>query len=181
MYLLSHGCLLSSYKAFFHLHTWLCMSCDFTSSGCNCLFVFYVFFVWEASCYEYFLLSHDVSVYYMLDHVDPYGRHYILPFKSQYRILDIILLEWLVLLDHTLLRFILVFFFRAGRICINDVAQQCHITALCLRPLLSLKVSSYYSSSWIISRTVVTCSSKQVSSFFSCRWLYAIFPTNQMH
>ena len=45
----------------------------------------------------------------------------------------------------------------------------------------SLKVSSYYSSSWILYWTVVTCSSEQVSSFFACRWLYAIFPTSQMH
>ena len=69
----------------------------------------------------------------------------------------------------TLLPFFLGYFFIAGRLYINDVIQQCHITALCLRPLLSLKVSSYYSSSWIISWTVITCSSEQVSSFFSCR------------
>ena len=49
-----------------------------------------------------------------------------------------------------LLPFLLVYFFIDGRLCINDVAQQCHIIALCLRPILSLKVSSYYSSSWII-------------------------------
>ena len=51
MYVISHGCLLKSYKAF-NLHTWLCMSCDFTSSGCKYLFLVYVFFLWEASCYE---------------------------------------------------------------------------------------------------------------------------------
>ena len=35
----------------------------------------------------------------------------------------------------TLLLFILGYFFIAGSFCNNDVAQQCHITALCLRPL----------------------------------------------
>ena len=78
----------------------------------------------------------------------------------------------------TLLPFLLGYFFIVGRLCINDVAQQCHITRVCLSPL---EVSSYYSSFWIISWTVVTCSSEQVSSFFSCRQLYVIFPTSQMH
>ena len=97
-------------------------------------------------CYESCLVSHDVSIYYMLDLVDPYGRHYKLPFRSRHFILGMILLE-LVFFCHSLLPFILVYFFIAGRICINDVAQQCHITRVCLRPL---EVSSYYSSSWII-------------------------------
>ena len=35
----------------------------------------------------------------------------------------------------TLLPFLLNYFFIAGRFCINDVAQQCHLTVLCLRPL----------------------------------------------
>ena len=35
----------------------------------------------------------------------------------------------------TLLPFLLGYFFIAGRLCINDVSQQCHITALCLGPL----------------------------------------------
>ena len=80
-----------------------------------------------------------------------------------------------------LLPFLLGYFFIARRLCINDVTQQCHITGLCLRPLLSLNVSSYYSSSWIISWTVFIGSSEQASSLFSCRRLYAIFPTSQMH
>ena len=121
------------------------------------------------------LVSHDVAIYCMLYHVDPYGRHYVLPFRSPYRILDIILLELVLSFPF------LGYFFIAGRFCINDVAQQCHITTLCLRPLLSLRVSSYHSSSWIISRTVITCSSKQVSSLFACKRLYVIFPTSQMH
>ena len=61
MYMLSNGCLLNSYKAFFHLHTWLCMSCDFTSSGCKCLFIVY------ASCYESCFVSHDLSIYCMME------------------------------------------------------------------------------------------------------------------
>ena len=67
MYVLSHGCLLNSYKVFFHLHTWLCMSCDFTSNRCKCLFVFYAFFSWEAACYESFFVSRDVSIYCMME------------------------------------------------------------------------------------------------------------------
>ena len=82
MYLLSHRCLMNSYKAFLNLHTWVCLSCVSTSSGCKCLFVVYAFFLWEASCYESCLLSHDVAVYCMLDLVDPYGRYYRLPFRS---------------------------------------------------------------------------------------------------
>ena len=126
---------------------------------CKYLFVVYAFFSLEASCYESCLVSHKLL------------------FRSQHRILDIILLE-LVLFDHSLLPFLLVYFFIAGRLCINDVAQHCHITGVCLRPL---EVSSYYSSFWIIFWTVVTCSSEQVSSLFSCRWLYVIFPKSQMH
>ena len=93
MYVLSHGCLLSSYKALFNLHTWVYLSCVLTSNGCKCLFVVYAFFPWEDSCYESCLVSHDVSIYCMLDLVDPYGRHYALPFRSWYCILDIIILE----------------------------------------------------------------------------------------
>ena len=67
MLALSHGCLLNSYKAFFHLHTWLCMSCDFTSISCKCFFVDYAFSSWEASCYESCFVSHDVSIYCMME------------------------------------------------------------------------------------------------------------------
>ena len=66
--------------------------------------------------------------------LDLYGRHYILHFRSRHHILDIIILE-LVLFDHSLLPFLLGYFFIAGRLCINDVAQQCYITRVCLRPL----------------------------------------------
>ena len=54
MYVLSHGCVLSSYKVFFHLHTWFFLSCVSTPTGCKCLF---------ESC----LVSHDVSIYYMME------------------------------------------------------------------------------------------------------------------
>ena len=139
MYVLSHGCFLSSYKDFFNLHTWVFLSCVLTYNGCKCLFVVYAFFIWEASCYESYLVSYDVSIYCMLNLVDPYEIHYILS-------LDIILLE-LVLFDHSLLPFLLVYFFIARRLCINDVAHQYHITRVCLRPL---EVSSYYSSFYIL-------------------------------
>ena len=64
----------------------------------------------------------------------------------------------------TLIPFLLGYFFIAGRFCINYVAQQCHIIALCLRPLLYLKVSSYYSSSWIELSSLVL-QNKSHSSF----------------
>ena len=59
----------------------------------------------------------------ILDLVDPHGRHYRLSFRSRNRILDII--------PHDQLGY----FFIAGRICINDVTQQCHITRVYLKPL----------------------------------------------
>ena len=70
----------------------------------------------------------------MLDLVYPYGRHYGLHFRSRYHILDIIHLE-LVLFDHSIRPFLLGYFFIAGRLCINDVAQWCHITRVSLKPL----------------------------------------------
>ena len=106
-----------------------------TCHWCKCLFVVYSFFLWESLCYEYCLVSHDATIYCMLDLVDPYGRHYGLPFRSRHRILDIIPLDQLVLFDHSLLPFLLVYFFMDGRICINDVTQQCHVTRVCMRPL----------------------------------------------
>ena len=92
------------------------------------------------------------------------------------------------------------YLFIAGRLCINDVAQHNYIVfeASCfLWIILRLPFSLYSSkalsfamkSSWFIfmyaywseSLTIITCSSEQVSSFVSCRWLYAIFPTSQIH
>ena len=104
MYVLSHGCLLSSYKAFFHLHTWFYLSCVSTPTGYKCLFVVYAFFSWEASCYESCLVSHDVSIYWMMElqtslHVSIlHPRH------------------------HSSRTFLLGYFFMSRRFCINDVA-----------------------------------------------------------
>ena len=33
----------------------------------KCLFIVYAFFLWEASCYESCVVSHDVSIYYMME------------------------------------------------------------------------------------------------------------------
>ena len=47
--------------------------------------------------------------------------------------MNIILHDQLVLFDHGILPFFLLrCLFIAGRICINDVTQQCHITWVCL-------------------------------------------------
>ena len=108
MYVLSHGFLMSSYKAFFNLHTWVCISCVLTSNGYKCLFIVYAFFLWESSCYESFLVSHGLL------------------FSSRYHILDTVLHDWLVLLDHSFLPFLLVYFFIAGRPCI-----KCRTTVSC--------------------------------------------------
>ena len=117
-------CLICTHEFACHV-PWLLVAANFS----------YAFFLWEAACYEYCLVSHDVSIYCMLDLVDPHGIHYELPFRSRYCILDIVLLE-LVLFNYILLPlFLLRCFFIAGRICINDVTQQCHITRVCLRPL----------------------------------------------
>ena len=102
MHVLSHGCLLSSYKTFSHLHTWFCLSCDFNSSGCKCLFIVYAFFSWEASCYESCLVSHNVSIYYKME------------LQTSLQVLMLHLghhSSWI----GTLLPFLL------GRFCINDV------------------------------------------------------------
>ena len=104
-------------------------TCTYGSDGsvpsyrCKRFFIIYPFHLGEATCHKYFLLSHDVSIYYMLDLVDPYGRHYKIPFRSRHRILDIIPLDQLVLFDHSLLPFLLGYFFIAGRLCINDLTQ----------------------------------------------------------
>ena len=159
MHVLSHGFLLSLYNAFFNLHKIFFLSCVSTPSDCKCIFVVYAFFLWEASSYESCLVSHDVAIYCMMELANTVSRHHS---------------SW----TGTLLPFLIGYFSIAGRICINDVTQQCHITWVCLRPL---EVSSYYLLFWIISWTAISCSSEQISSFFSCRRLYTIFPTSQMH
>ena len=100
---------------------------------------------WSMSCHSLLPLSErnhepcfvslDVSICCILDLVDPHGRHYILSFRSWNRILDIIPHDQMILFDHILLPFILGYFFIDGRICINDVTQECHITRVYLRPL----------------------------------------------
>ena len=50
------------------------------------------------------------------------------------------------------------------------------LSSWCLWPW-ELQIHVYWSEYWI----VITCSSEQVSSFFSCRRLYRTFPTIQMH
>ena len=174
MCVLSHGFLLSSYKVFSHFHTWLFLSCVLSSSG-----------YWlQMSLHSLCLLSVRSLVLQILPCITWY--FHLLHVGSCRSIWKILRTSLQVSILHPrhhsswagiLLPFLLGYFI-AGRLYINDVAQQCHITALCLRPL---KVSSYYSSFWIISWTVVSCNSEQVSSFFSCRWLYTIFPTSQMH
>ena len=52
-------------------------------------------------------VSLDVAIYCILDLIDPHGRHYGLPFRSQNRILDIIPHDQLILFDHSLLPFLL--------------------------------------------------------------------------
>ena len=98
--------------------------------------------------------------------------NYELLFRSLYCILDIILLE----LVHSF-----PFFLATSS---KVLHQWYHSTVLhnhTVSEISSLKVSPYYSSSWILYWTVVTCSSEQVSSFFSCRQLYTIYPTSKMH
>ena len=75
-----------------------------------------------------FFESLDASICYILHLLYPHRRHYGLPFESLIHILDIIPHDQLV-------SFVLGYFFIAGRICINDVTQLCHITRVCLRPL----------------------------------------------
>ena len=78
----------------------------------------------------------DAAICCMLDLIDLHGIHYKIPFMSRNRIMYIVLHDQLVLFDHSLLPFFLLgCFFIAGRICINDVTQQCHITGVCSRPL----------------------------------------------
>ena len=101
------GVFLSSYKVFFHLNTWFFLSCVSTPTGCKCLFIVYAFFPWEASCYKYCIVSHDFSIYYMMElrtclHVSIlHPRHHS---------------SWIGL------PFLLGYLFIAGRFFINDVA-----------------------------------------------------------
>ena len=91
--------------------------------------------------------------------------NYELPFSYRYCILDIILLELVLSFPFFHNWKDLHQWFR------STMSHNCTVS----------EALSYSSLSWIISWSIVTCSSEQVSSFFSCRWLYVIFPTIQMH
>ena len=157
IYVLSHGRLLSSYKAFFNLHAWFFLSCVLTSSGCKCLFIVYAFFPWEASCYKSCLVSHEVDIYCMLDLVDSYGRHYGLPFRSWYCILDIILLE-------------LVFSFPFFLVTSSKLEGSASMTSL---------HSSYYSLS--LNCRHLFFGTSLHSSLLVGDYVFGLSPTSQMH
>ena len=124
MCVLSHGFLLSSYKAFFNLHTWVFLSFVLTSSGCKCLFVVYSFFPWIfpfiPRCFHLLHVGSCRSIWKTLRS----SLQVSIPHPIHYS-------SW----TGTLLPFLLRYFFIAGRFYINDVAQQCHMTTLCLRTL----------------------------------------------
>ena len=98
---------------------------------------------WSVACHSLLPLSKrndepcfvsiDAAICYILDLVDPHGRHYGLPFRFWNHILEIIPSDQLALFDHSLLPFLLVYLCIPGRICINDVTQQCYITGVSLR------------------------------------------------
>ena len=88
--------------------------------------------------------------------------NYELLFRSLYCILDIILLE----LVHSFPFFLATSWKVIHQWCLSIVLHN-----YTMFEISSLKVSSYYSSSWILYWIVVTCSSEQVSFFFACRQL----------
>ena len=134
MYVLSHGCLLSSYKAFFHLYTCFYLSCVLTSGGCKCIFVVY------ASCYESFLVSHDLSIYCMMELWTSLQVSILHPRHHS---------SWTGLLGY---------FFIAGRFCINDVAA--FIILFFIFELSSLVLRNKFHSSLIAGDYVCGLSNK---------------------
>ena len=101
--------------------------------GYKCLFLVYAFFLWEASCYEPCLVFLDVSICIMLDLVDPLWSHDRLLLWPCNSLLDIILHDRLIFLDHCILPlFILCSLFIGGSLFINDVTQQGHIAIVSL-------------------------------------------------
>ena len=130
------------------------MSCDFTSSGYKCLFVVYALFLWEASCYKSCFLSHDVSIYCMMElqtslHVSIlHPRHH-----SSWTGLPFLLGGWKVLHQwcHCTRHIILYFELVQGLlsfshmilpvICLNSHWLQMSLRSLCL---VSHDVSIYY-------------------------------------
>ena len=84
MYVLSHGCLLNSYKAFFHLHTW---SCHVTS-----LLVAINVSSYSMPSFHEKPCATNLALYPMMFPSTAWWS-YELPFTYWYCILDIILLE----------------------------------------------------------------------------------------
>ena len=108
------------------------MSCVLTSSGCKCLFV-YAFFSWEASCYESCFVSHDVSIYCMMELRTSLYVSILHPRNHSY---------W------TSLPFLLGYFFMPGRFCINDVTA--FITLFFIFELSSLVLWNKFHSSLLV-------------------------------
>ena len=84
--------------------------------------VVHALFFREASFYESCLVSHGVSIYCIMELRTSLQVSILHPIHHS---------SW----PSTLLPFLLGYFFIVGRLYINDVAQQCHITGLSLRPL----------------------------------------------
>ena len=88
-------CFLDAHLVYLSFH--YCNHCKYRSYGSvscyriKCLLVNYAFFWGESKYYKYCLSFFNVVVCSMLDLLVPLGRHYILPFWSQYHIPDIIL------------------------------------------------------------------------------------------
>ena len=137
--------------------------------------------LWHDILYSFWGKSQTLLCTFVL--VDPYGRYYVLPFMSRNHIEYIIPHDQLLLFDHS---FFHTFFSSSWVIsCANGGlppsrwiyrSLKLFLLSWCLWPW-ELQIHVYWSESWI----VITCSSEQVSSFFSCRQLYRTFPTIQMH
>ena len=109
--------------------------------------------------------------------VDPYGGYYVLPFMSRNHIIYIIPHDQLLFFDHS-------FFHRifSSSWVISHTHGGFHPLRWIYRSL-KLFLSSWCFWPWELQIhvywIVITCSSEQVSSFFSCMRLYRTFPTIQ--
>ena len=97
------------------------------------------------SCHVYSFKGNSWTLLCTLVLVDPYGRYYVLPFMSRNHILYIIPHDQLLLFDHS--------FFHKWK----GLHQWCHPTvshnySVFEASYFGLEVSSYFSSSWNISR-----------------------------
>ena len=87
----------------------------------------------------------DASICCMLDLVDPFGGHHKLPLRSRNNIPHIILHDGLILLHHGISPNLLVSgLLITGRLIINDVTHQGHVTQESMRypSLLKRKTGS---------------------------------------